>query len=568
MCTWATPRAAGAGERDAREPLHRVRVHDVGPDVVQHRVERAPGARVVHVHRVEQQPPARGLGRRLLDRVRPRLHGGDDVRSLDPEGEHLHLVARGPQPARERRRVLLGATDDLRRPEVGDHQDAHRSALGYCRHAGTWRCRLPAAPRRRAGRHDRPSGRDRALHERARRGARPPRRRAPRRRRPGLGRRSRAPAGGRPPRTRCSPSPTLGQLGVALWERYASGRALREGRRRRSSTARSTSFPATSLPTVLTVHDVMTITRAHESSFAEAAVPPAPVPDVARRGRPASSPRARPPGTGCATSTRPGTHKTVRRAERAEPQPRRDARPEPVPGLVGTRFALVVGDLAPRKNVKMLLEHLGPDVARAAPDFRLVVLGHPGPAQRGDDHAARASSRPPGIAVLAPRRRRRRAALVLRARDRRAVPHARGGLRLPAARGADVPCPGDREHRSGPRRGGARAPSWSCTSTRPPGTRGCGRSRAPRPSRARRRSPPSHRPGPSPGKRTPRSWCRSTVASSPRSDRAAGHAPVRPTLLRPHTGTVAAGWQPYFVIRANACSRHRACSSSASSSWR
>ena len=28
-----------------------------------------------------------------------------------------------------------------------------------------------------------------------------------------------------------------------------------------------------------------------------------------------------------------------------------------------------------------------------------MVLGHPGPAQRGDDRAARASSRPPGIAV-------------------------------------------------------------------------------------------------------------------------------------------------------------------------
>ncbi len=51
---------------------------------------------------------------------------------------------------------------------------------------------------------------------------------------------------------------------------------------------------------------------------------------------------------------------------------------EPVEGLVGTRFALVVGDLAPRKNVQLLLD-LWREVAREADAFRLVVLGHPGP---------------------------------------------------------------------------------------------------------------------------------------------------------------------------------------------
>ena len=55
-----------------------------------------------------------------------------------------------------------------------------------------------------------------------------------------------------------------------------------------------------------------------------------------------------------------------------------DARSEPVPELASTRFALVVGDLAPRKNVGLLLD-IWDRVARETPGFQLVVLGSPGP---------------------------------------------------------------------------------------------------------------------------------------------------------------------------------------------
>jgi hypothetical protein len=67
----------------------------------------------------------RGRG---LDRVRVRLDRVDDVGPAHAEGERMHLVALAPQAAGERRGVLLGATDDLRRPEVGHHQDPQQVA--------------------------------------------------------------------------------------------------------------------------------------------------------------------------------------------------------------------------------------------------------------------------------------------------------------------------------------------------------------------------------------------------------------------------------------------------------
>src|SRR5262245_18215888 len=56
-----------------------------------------------------------------------------------------------------------------------------------------------------------------------------------------------------------------GQLGLAMWERYRSGSLFT---RMGAELVHGTNHlvPRTKLPTVLTVHDMMTITRAHESS--------------------------------------------------------------------------------------------------------------------------------------------------------------------------------------------------------------------------------------------------------------------------------------------------------------
>jgi glycosyltransferase involved in cell wall biosynthesis len=169
--------------------------------------------------------------------------------------------------------------------------------------------------------------------------------------------------------------PPLGQLGVALWERYASGpRFAKAGAQIVHGTKHL--IPRTSIPTVLTVHDVMTITRPNESSFAK------------RLFLPRQYWTSLDGATGLVAASQATRdrlrdlnaawdHKTVV-APNGLSRNLVETEARVVPGLVGTRFALVVGDLAPRKNVKMLLE-LWPEVVRVAPDFRIVVLGHPGP---------------------------------------------------------------------------------------------------------------------------------------------------------------------------------------------
>ena len=130
------PVPAGGGQRHARQALHGVGVHHVGLQVDQDLVETPPGAAVVDVETVEEHPAVGALARRLGNPVRPRHDGMDDVGSFDPERDDVHLVTLAAQARRQRRGVLLGATDDLRGPEVGDHQNAHRSRLGYCRACG------------------------------------------------------------------------------------------------------------------------------------------------------------------------------------------------------------------------------------------------------------------------------------------------------------------------------------------------------------------------------------------------------------------------------------------------
>ena len=169
--------------------------------------------------------------------------------------------------------------------------------------------------------------------------------------------------------------PSRSQMGIALWERYSSGRKfVAAGAQIVHGTKHL--VPRTHIPTVLTVHDVMTITRAHESSWPKRMILP-------RQYR-ASLDQA----TGLVAASK-ATRDRLRDLNPAwDPKtlvaPNGlslslvDTPPVPVPGLVDGRFALVVGDLAPRKNVGFLLS-IWDAIARAAPGFRLVVLGHPGP---------------------------------------------------------------------------------------------------------------------------------------------------------------------------------------------
>lgn len=169
--------------------------------------------------------------------------------------------------------------------------------------------------------------------------------------------------------------PALGQLGMALWERYASGPKFAQAGAQIVHATKHL-IPRTPTPTVLTVHDVMTITRADESSLAK------------RLFLPRQYWTSLDQATGLVAASQ-ATRDRLRDLnpawdEKTVVAPNGLSRklietvPQPVARLADTKFALVVGDLAPRKNIKMLLD-LWPAVAEAAPDFRLVVLGHAGP---------------------------------------------------------------------------------------------------------------------------------------------------------------------------------------------
>lgn len=169
--------------------------------------------------------------------------------------------------------------------------------------------------------------------------------------------------------------PDRGQLPTAAWERYASGR---EFRRAGAQVVHGTKHlvPRVALPTVLTVHDVMTITRAHESALPKRLLLP-------RQYRASLRQADRLVAASAATRDRlrelePSWDAKTVVAPNGLSRHLLDAPPEPVADLADTRFALVVGDLAPRKNVDLLLNLWG-RVARETPDLRLVVLGSPGP---------------------------------------------------------------------------------------------------------------------------------------------------------------------------------------------
>jgi glycosyltransferase involved in cell wall biosynthesis len=167
--------------------------------------------------------------------------------------------------------------------------------------------------------------------------------------------------------------PDRGQFPVALWERYVSGRAFEHAE---VALVHGTKHlvPRTRLPTVLTVHDVMTLTRARESSWAKRLFLPhqyrASIEQATSLIAASAATRLRlrdldPRWDAKAVIARNGLSRHLL-----------EAGSEPVSGL-DPRFALVVGDLAPRKNVGLLLSIW--DRVAAESGLELVVLGNPGP---------------------------------------------------------------------------------------------------------------------------------------------------------------------------------------------
>jgi glycosyltransferase involved in cell wall biosynthesis len=169
--------------------------------------------------------------------------------------------------------------------------------------------------------------------------------------------------------------PDRGQLPIALWERLVSGPLFA---RAGADIVHGTKHlvPRTKLPTVLTVHDVMTITRAHESSTVKRLILPRQywVSLEQATGLVAASEATR----DRLRDLNPLWDSKTIVAANGLSRGLIDSGSRVVPQLDGTSFALVVGDLAPRKNVRMLLD-LWDRVVAQVPDFRIVVLGHPGP---------------------------------------------------------------------------------------------------------------------------------------------------------------------------------------------
>ena len=169
--------------------------------------------------------------------------------------------------------------------------------------------------------------------------------------------------------------PAAGQLGIALWERYASGaRFARAGVDLVHGTKHL--VPRGVRVTVLTVHDVMTLTRAHEARLAKRLLLPA-------QYRATLSQATGLVAVSAATRDRLGAidhgwaAKTVV-VPNGLSEHLLQAEAEPVTALDGKRFALVVGDLSPRKNVALLLD-LWEEVSRGAGGLHLAVLGGDGP---------------------------------------------------------------------------------------------------------------------------------------------------------------------------------------------
>lgn len=173
------------------------------------------------------------------------------------------------------------------------------------------------------------------------------------------------------------------QLSVALWERYLSGRHFGAAG---VDVVHGTKhlLPRGAGPSVLTVHDVMTITRAAESGRVKRLLLPSPfrasLRQATRLAAVSSATRT------ALTAIDPSWAAKTVVVPNGLSRGLLDAIAEPVARLADTRFALVVGDLTPRKNVGLLLR-IWAEVFDRAGGLVLAVVGTEGP-HADEDRAA------------------------------------------------------------------------------------------------------------------------------------------------------------------------------------
>ena len=146
-------------------------------------------------------------------------------------------------------------------------------------------------------------------------------------------------------------APRDDQIGLALWDRHRAGHAF-------AATGAQVVIgckhlvPRTALPTVLVVHDVLTITRARENSFVKRVLLPA-------QYRRSLADATRLVAVSAATRTRLGALDAAW-AAKCEVVPNgmsthlTSVTPVEPAAIAGREFALVVGDLSPRKNLEAL----------------------------------------------------------------------------------------------------------------------------------------------------------------------------------------------------------------------
>ena len=146
-------------------------------------------------------------------------------------------------------------------------------------------------------------------------------------------------------------APRADQVSLALWARYRSGRVFaRSGVELVLGTKHL--VPRTSLPTILVVHDLLTITRAHENALVKRVLLPrqyrSSLDDATHLVAVSAATRARLGDLDAGWITKcsvipNGMSNHLLAVEAVAPVE-----------LVHRRFALVVGDLSPRKNLALL----------------------------------------------------------------------------------------------------------------------------------------------------------------------------------------------------------------------
>jgi len=170
------------------------------------------------------------------------------------------------------------------------------------------------------------------------------------------------------------------QLTSGLWARRSSGRALQAAG---AELVHGTKHlvPRGPVPTVLTVHDVLTITRARDNALVKRLVLPTQyrhsLTDASRLVAVSRATRDRLERLDASWAA-----KTVV-VPSGVSRDLFDAAPTPLPGV--SDFALAVGDVIPRKNLDVVLD-VWPTIA-AGGGPHLVVIGQPGP--HGEPIAAR-----------------------------------------------------------------------------------------------------------------------------------------------------------------------------------